>query len=119
MKRAASVAVILIMILSMLLLGSCGSSKKADLTDSKYVGTWKATTMSLMDASEQLGQELILTLNGDGTGTLTDAESESGFTWELTNDGFRTKGDVKLTFKDDGEKIKTKIIGVDMFFEKQ
>ena len=40
-------------------------------------------------------------------------------TWELTKDGFRTKGDAKMKFKDDGDKIKTTILGASLVFEKQ
>ena len=120
MKRTISIVVVLLMLLSVLLLAGCGGSgSSADLSDSKYVGTWKATTMELKDESEALGDEWILTLKEDGTGQFVDSESTQNITWELTSDGFKTKGDTKLTFKDDGDNIKTKIIGVDLIFEKQ
>lgn len=93
--------------------------EKVDLSDSKYVGTWKATTLALKDESEELGASYVLTLNGDGTGQFVDAENISYITWELTEDGFRTKGDTKLRFTDNGDNIKTNIIGVDMIFERQ
>ena len=60
-----------------------------------------------------------MTINGDGTGTLAGGEDSSEFTWQPTDGGFKTKGDVKTTFKDDGDKIKTKVIGVELIFEKQ
>ena len=100
------------------MLAACGGSSK-DYSDSKYVGTWKATTLALKDESEELGASYVLTLNGDGTGQFVDAEDISYITWELTEDGFRTKGDTKLRFTDDGDNIKTNIIGVDMIFERQ
>ena len=56
---------------------------------------------------------------GDGTGEIVDEEGTSKVTWELTSNGFKTKGDTKLTFTDDGDRIKTKVIGVDLIFEKQ
>ena len=122
MKRIISIAVVLLMIMSVLLLAGCGGSgsgSSADLSDSKYVGVWKATNMELKDDSEALDTEWVLTLNGDGTGQFVSEEETSNITWELTSDGFKTKGDTKLTFKDDGDNIKTKIIGVDLIFEKQ
>ena len=103
----------------MFLLVSCGKKNNADVSDSKYVGTWKAVKMSLKDESEALEQSWVLTLNGDGTGQFVDDDGTSKITWELTDDGFRTKGDTKLKFKDDGDKIKTNIIGVDLIFERQ
>ena len=122
MKKIISVALAAIMVLSALALTACGGggSSDADLSESKYVGTWKATDISLQDASEELDTEMILTLNGDGTGVLEGGEDEaSEFTWQLTKDGFKTDGDVKLTFKDNGDTISAKIIGVNLNFEKQ
>ncbi|MBE6027896.1 MAG: hypothetical protein E7227_04715 [Clostridiales bacterium] len=62
-----------------------------------------------------------LTLNGDGTGTFVSTEDDgteevSNITWSLTSDGFKTKGDTKLTFKDDGEDITASFMGVDLRF---
>ena len=83
------------------------------------LGLSTATTLALKDESEELGASYVLTLNGDGTGQFVDEEDISYITWELTEDGFRTKGDTKLRFTDDGDNIKTNIIGVDMIFERQ
>ena len=58
-------------------------------------------------------------INGDGTGTIDDGEEVSEFTWEPTDEGFKTKGDMKLKFKDDGDNIKAKILGADLTFAKQ
>ncbi len=66
MLKKSYIAVILTMILSMVLLSGCGGSNSStDLSDSKYVGTWKASTMALMDESETVDGEWILTFNGD------------------------------------------------------
>lgn len=122
MKRTISITIALIMVLSTILLAACGggnSSSKTDLSDSKYVGTWKASTMALKGESEDLGAEWTLTLKADGSGEYVDEEGTTNITWELTSGGFKTKGDTKLTFTDDGDNIKCKIIGVDMIWEKQ
>ncbi len=107
------------MILSAFLLASCGKKEKVDLSDSKYIGSWKATKMALKDKSEELDATYVLTLNGDGTGQFVDDEGTSNITWELTDNGFQTKGDTKLKFTDDGDNIKTTIIGADLIFERQ
>jgi hypothetical protein len=115
------------MVVSALTLTACGGggSSDQDLSDSKYVGTWKSVSFELMDESEspEEGEEIFMTLNGDGTGTMTGTsegeEETSDFTWEPTSNGFKTKGDLKLKFTDDGDKIKATVIGVDMIFEKQ
>ena len=64
MKKAVSATLILSMLLLALLLSACGGKGSQDLTDSKYVGTWKATTLALKDESGDLDTEWILTLNG-------------------------------------------------------
>ena len=124
MKKFVAIAVSIIMVFSVLALTACGGGGSSeDLSDSKYVGTWKGVEMTVADESEEFQDDIILTINGDGTGTLVGSEDgedeESSFTWEPTSDGFKTKGDVKMTFKDDGDKITSKIIGVTMVFEKQ
>ena len=124
MKKFVAISVSIIMVLSVLALTACGGGGSSeDLSDSKYVGTWKGVEMTVADESEEFQDDIILTINGDGTGTLVGSEEgeteESSFTWEPTSDGFKTKGDVKMTFKDDGDKITSKIIGVTMVFEKQ
>ena len=101
-----------------LLLAGCGGGGE-DLSDSQYVGTWNAVSMSLGDEEEPFTDTCILTLNDDGTGTLQDEEETTEFNWELTDDGFKTTGDVKMKFKGDGEKISGKILGANLNFEKQ
>ena len=102
-----------------LALAGCGSSGSQDLSDSKYLGTWKATTLALKDETGGLSEDWILTLNGDGTGQFESSEGVQNITWSLTDTGFKTKGDTKLTFTDDGDNIKTKVIGVNIIFERQ
>ncbi len=119
MKKFISSLIIAVMVVSVLALTACGGGSSEDLSDSKYVGTWKATAMEAFDESEAPEGDWILTINGDGTGTLSAEDEESNFTWSPTDDGFKTKGDMKLTFKDDGDKIKASIIGVDLVFERQ
>ena len=119
MKKLLSLIIAALMVLSALALTSCGGGSTEDLSDSKYVGTWKATSLEVMDESGEIEGDIILTLNGDGTGTLTGADEEeetSELTWSLTNDGFKTKGGAKMTFTDDGDNIKTNFFGVEMFF---
>ena len=121
MKKKLAILLSLAMIVCFML-GACGGDD-ADLSDSKYVGSWKAESLSLAGESEDLdGGIYVLTLDGDGTGSFdsTDPDGEteesSSITWSLTDDGFKTKGDVKLTFTDDGDGIKAKIFGVEMHF---
>lgn len=122
MKKKIAIIISFMMVLTFAL-AACDGSGNADLSDSKYVGSWRATTLSLGEDSEELGGEYILTLNGDGTGTFLSTDEEgndevSDITWSLTDDGFKTKGDTKLKFKDDGDGISAKIIGVDLHFER-
>ncbi len=120
MKKKLAVLLCLTMVLTFAL-ASCGGS--GDVSDSEYVGTWKASFMSLGEETGDFENNYTLTLNGDGTGTFLyidedGTEEASDITWSLTNDGFQTKGDTKLKFKDDGEGIKANVIGVDLHFER-
>ena len=138
MKKCVLFPVLALLIMAALVLSACGGSSDnnsssgsesstkstADYSDSKYVGTWKALDMSLGDESEAIDDDWILTLNADGTGVLAaddddDDEEPASFTWEPVDGGFKTGGDVKLTFKDDGDNIKTNILGVDLTFAKK
>lgn len=119
-----TIAAVAILVVALLGLAACGSSGSKDLSNSKYVGTWKATTMQLKGETGELTAEFTLTLKGDGTGQYYSkaedgTEEKTDVKWELTNNGFKTTGDTKLTFTDDGNNIKTKIIGVDLIFVKQ
>ena len=122
MKKIISIAIAALMILSTIALTACGGGGGSkDYSDSKYVGTWKASTVALADESGELEGEYFMTLNADGTGELTGAEGEdpTTFTWEPTSGGFKTKGDMKLKFTDDGDNVKVTLLGVDLIFEKQ
>lgn len=119
MKKKIAVLLSLIMVFSFTMLSACGGGGGSeDLSDSKYVGTWKAMSMSFADESEDFDDEYILVVNGDGTGTFSsekDGET-SEFTWSPTDEGFKTKGDVKMTFKEDGEDLTTEMLGVELRF---
>lgn len=109
------------MLVSCLAFTACTSNnnEKKDYSDSKYVGSWKIDSMSFMDESENFDETWILTLNADGTGISEDKEGKSEFTWTPTDNGFKTKGSVNTTFTDDGENIKTTMLGVELHFIRQ
>ena len=129
MKRIISFGIVIMMILSALALAACsggGSSSGGteDLSDSKYVGTWTSVSVNIGEESGAL-EDVTLTINGDGTGVMSSTDKETGkkedtgFNWEPVDGGFKTTGDVKLTFKDNGDKIEAKLFGVGLLFEKQ
>ena len=120
MKKTLVLLLSLMMVLTFAL-ASCGGGD-TDLSDSQYVGEWVAKSVGIADEKSDIeGGEFRLTLNGDGTGTFVSIEEDgdkevSDITWSLTDDGFRTKGDTKLTFTDNGDGITTKVIGVELNF---
>lgn len=120
MKKRSMVLVSLILVFSFALLTACGGGGSSkDLSDSKYVGTWVSTGMSLGEETGELSQEVFLTVKGDGTGEMTSPDEEpSAFTWSPVDGGFKTKGDLKTTFKDEENGIVTKVIGVELHFVK-
>ena len=124
MKKLIMPVLAMVLAVSCLALTACGGGSSEDLSNSKYVGTWKIAEVTLKDASEELNIDYTLTLNDDGTGTFlavdeNGQEDKSDITWSLTDDGFKTKGGTKLTFTDDGDNIQTKMLGVGLVFVKQ
>ena len=121
MKKILSITLVTILVFSALVLTACGgsSSGSEDLSNSKYVGTWKNTGISMGTESGKLDVEFTLVIKGDGTGELVSEGETSSFTWKPVDKGFKTAGDMKLTFTDDGDNIKATIIGADLTFEKQ
>ena len=124
MKKLIMLVLAMVLTVSCLALTACGGGSSEDLSNSKYVGTWKIAEVTLKDASEELNIDYTLTLNEDGTGTFlavdeNGQEDKSDITWSLTDDGFKTKGGTKLTFTDDGDNIQTKMLGVGLVFVKQ
>lgn len=110
------------MIMTILCLGVSGCSKDEgpkDYSDSKYVGTWKVDAISFKDATEEFDENWTLTFKADGTGISKDSEEQTNFTWQLTEDGLKTKGKPKLTFTDKGDKIEASLFGVKLTFHKE
>ena len=112
------IAVVLVMVLTCALLTACGG--KQDLSGSKYLGTWKAVSMSIVDETGEFEDDIYLVLNPDGTAQMTSEDEVSNCTWSETGNGFKLRGDAKMTFKDTGDgAVTSKVIGVELRFEKQ
>ena len=123
MKKKLAILLSLAMILTFALAACGGGSSNGDVADSRYVGTWTTDSLSFAGESEELPDSFTLILNDDGTGTFSGVDEDgdeevSNLTWSLTSDGFKTAGDAKMTFKDDGDAIVTKILGAELRFVK-
>ena len=124
MKKRLAILLSLAMVLTFALAAcSGGGGGNEDLSDSKYVGTWKVDSASFAGESDTVDDDITLTLNGDGTGTLAGVDEDgtddvSNITWSPTSDGFKTQGDAKMTFKDDGDAIVSTVLGVKLRFVK-
>ncbi len=126
MKKKLAILLSLTMVL-VFALSACGGGSGSgtdDLSESKYVGTWVSSSLSFAGEEGDMADTFTLTLNGDGTGTLVGTEADgteevSNITWSLTDDGFKTQGDAKMDFKDDGEGITASIFGVKLHLVRQ
>lgn len=117
MKKLGLLVLLCAVALSLYACGG-GSASSDDVANSKYVGTWKVDTISFKDQSEAFDTEWTLVLEADGTGkSLSEGETDE-FTWTLSSKGFKTKGGVSTEFVDDGDGIKTTILGADLRFNK-
>lgn len=122
MKKYSAILFAMILALSCIALTACGGggdSSTEDLSDSPYVGTWVIDTLSMGDESDAADFDAILVINGDGTGTMGDNEETSEFTWEPVDGGFKCKGDVKADFEEEGDGLKTSMLGVELHFIRQ
>ena len=105
--------------------GNGGSSEAADLSNSAYVGTWKATKATFQGEEVAIEEVLtdgdfILVLKEDGSVDVNAVGEESTAVWSETSDGIKVKGDeINTTFKDADGMLETDIIGMHLFFEKQ
>ena len=115
-KRMISIFSILAVVATLLLSGCNGNTE--DLSNSKYVGTWKAVSMELGGESEGLSADYSITLKPDGTTEFISDEGTTTGTWKLTDNGFKTSGETKLSFTDDGDDIVGKVIGVTLRFKR-
>ena len=118
MKKRLIILIGVLFALSCIGLTACGGSDEGtDLSDSPYVGEWVVSDLSMGDESEALSEDYTMTINGDGTGTLTAEGETSNFTWTPTDEGFKTAGDMKVKFTADSEDaIHAKIFGVSLNF---
>ena len=115
MKKMITVIACVLMVLC---LSACGEKK--DVSNSKYVGTWKIDdTMSGYGETSETGSDWTITLNPDGTAVSVSSDSNDNCTWQETSKGFKLKGDLKLNFTDDGDGVATKFLGVELRFHKQ
>ena len=82
-------------------------------------GYHKMKRYILGDESGEVEDKYLMIINADGTGTMTGDDGLNEFTWTPIDGGFKTKGDMKVTFKDDGDNIKARIFIADLVFVKQ
>ena len=116
MKKNFALILCVIMLFSCTVLTACGKKEIVDLSESKYIGTWQAVSMTNKDISKN---ETTLTVNADGTAQLTAAGQNRACEWEETYNGFRFTKGARMTFTDDGNGIKASDAGNIIRFERQ
>ncbi|MBQ6333481.1 MAG: hypothetical protein IJI46_00185 [Erysipelotrichaceae bacterium] len=99
-----------------MLLCLVGCDKK-DVSSSKYIGTWEATDLSLLGEKEAFQATLVL--NGDGSSVLTADDDATNCSWVEIGNGIKLKGDAKVTFKANGDKLEATILGAKLSFERK
>ena len=102
-----------------ILLSACGKRGNKDVANSKYIGTWKCEFMTIGSEKSAPENEIILTLNGDGTAVLASGDDVTNANWEELSDGFKLTGDAKMTFKNEEGGVKSTVLGVTMHFVRQ
>ena len=117
MKKKVLLAMALTLIL--MVFAGCG----ADMQDSEYLGTWKATTAEYSGMTvkvEDIYGEMSFTFDKNGKVTIVTEEDEATAPWEETEDGVVIRsGDEDITMK----KVKDNVLvcnynDVNMTFER-
>lgn len=89
------------------------------MADSKYIGQWKAVSVTVGKMTEQIGGNSILFINADGTAHYGEGEDRKDYVWTEKNYGIYLDGksDMKLTA--DGDRLTTRLLGfITITFEK-
>ena len=94
----------------------------ADMSNSKYVGKWRISYVTVLGNTEPLTVENTLDLKADGTALQSSENGEDvkAYIWKETDYGvfLDGKSDMKLTA--DGDILKTKLFGfVTLNFERK
>ena len=123
MRKTIAVLCSLVLAVTCVLLVGCGGGN-ADVSESKYIGTWKATSLTVasesMDMDEILGGEWTIELRGDGTAVVITPDETLEATWSETSNGVKVKGDdINLSLKETDENLVGEVIGVGIIFERQ
>ena len=117
MKKILAVFCCLAVIGACVLATGCGT----DMSDSKYLGKWTATTGEYsgikMGVEDILGGEFSFTLNADGTVDLKVIDQEESGKWSETDNGIQIEGDEELTFQDVDGTLVLDYSGVKLTFE--
>ncbi len=117
MKKRLTALLCMMAFIATLVLTGCGGSSE-DLANSKYVGTWRAVSVEIAGESGELSENYEITLKPDGTAVYTTDEGTTTGKWKLTKDGFKTSGETKLSFTDDGDDILGKLLGTNLRFKR-
>ena len=80
---------LIIVFMLAVLLSACGERGNKDVANSKYIGTWKCESMTIGSEKSAPENEIILTLNGDGTAVLASGDDVTNANWEELSDGFK------------------------------
>lgn len=126
MKKFRAVITCILSLFLCVVLAGCGAKENKDVSNSKYVGTWKATKITTngeeATAEEVFGGDYIMELKSDGTYIGQAGGETSKGTWTETDDGPKiyedgnTKGTV---YKADGDTLVVNLVIAKVVFVKQ
>ena len=120
MKKIIALLSCLLILVSCAALAGCGQQ---DLTNSKYLGTWVATKISIANEESPIEDTIpggmTMKLNPDGTAVVSNKQDgDSNCTWSETSKGIKLKGDMKTSLIAEGEELQMKVVGSRIHFVK-
>ena len=95
----------------------------SDLTNSKYVGTWKPVTIELFGKKDNFESDSRLEIKADGTALMYSVneadEDKKAYVWKETDYGIFLDGKHDFKIKAEGDTLYLKFLGVTFGYVKE
>ncbi len=124
-KIRAIMTCLLSVFLCVILVGCSGEKENKDVSNSKYVGTWKVVKIEAMGkeatAEEVFGGDYIMELKSDGTYTIQSGSNTEEGTWTETASGPKVyaEGTKGAVYKANGDTLEIDMVIAKVQLKKQ
>ena len=90
-----------------------------DLSNSKYVGTWRGVSVSFLNHSGEITADNSLIIKADGTATTGTGDDLKAYIWKETSYGIFLDGKSDLKMYANGDDLEVRFLGIVITYKKQ